>query len=216
MLSRLVAPGGTLVLGHADPLPREGFVREGANERFAWRRVHTPRGKAPGKRPLEPTQRVSEAPVDEVASSAPARPTIETARKLADEGSLDEATAVCEELLSDGGHDAESYALLGTLHHARGKTADAIRAWQRAVYLDPEHADALVQLGLALRARGDVMRASALLSRAARLNARGAIARTAGPETRAIPGGVRWHAEDRERSGRLALEASAPRARREP
>src|SRR5439155_8392172 len=38
---------------------------------------------------------------------------------------------------------------------------------------------------------------------------RAAIAKTAGPDDRVRPGSVRWHAEDRERSDGLALEASA-------
>lgn len=164
-LSRLVAPGGWLFLGHADALPPEGFVRA-APERFSWRRADAPDARD------ETSHRVPRVPPPEVARSEaappPAPPTIETARALADEGRLEQAVAVCEGLLARTGHDAESYALLGTLHQARGKADDAMRAWQRAVYLDPEHPEALLQLGLALRARGEGARAEALLARAAR------------------------------------------------
>jgi chemotaxis protein methyltransferase WspC len=101
------------------------------------------------------------------APLAPAAPlALEIARGLADRGALDEAHTHAERAVRDAvglRAGAEAYALLGTIESARGRPDDAVRAWQRAVYLDATHEAATVSLATALRARGDTARADALL-----------------------------------------------------
>jgi predicted Zn-dependent protease len=45
----------------------------------------------------------------------------------------DQAYAICQELMASFGDRAELYLLLGKLLAQRGKTRDAVEAWQKAV-----------------------------------------------------------------------------------
>ncbi len=166
VISRMVAPGGLLFLGHAEELP--GFERSGSASALAFRAASSVL-RAPRDALVE-AQRAY-VPPTAIVPAAPLASPLEVARALADRGSLDEAIAHAERAVRDavdlrGG--AEAYALLGTIESARGRAEDALRAWQRAVYLDASHEVAAVSLATALRARGETGRADALVEALAR------------------------------------------------
>jgi chemotaxis protein methyltransferase WspC len=77
------------------------------------------------------------------------------AKLAADHGRLDEASAVCREVLRRDPTNAEAYCLQGTIHQAGGNLAEAERCFARAAYLDPSHYQALVHLMLLAQGRGD-------------------------------------------------------------
>lgn len=91
------------------------------------------------------------------------------ARQLADQGRLDDAAAVCETCLRLRGPCADGYYLLGLIHDARQNAAAAIELYRKALYLNPNHLEALLQLALLLQQQGDAEQAHPLLRRADRL-----------------------------------------------
>jgi len=79
----------------------------------------------------------------------------EAARQSADRGFLEEATAQCLELLAKYPLRAEVFCLLGVVHQARGDGDQAETCFHKALYLDPQHYQALVHLELLARQRGE-------------------------------------------------------------
>jgi chemotaxis protein methyltransferase WspC len=54
---------------------------------------------------------------------------------------------------------------MGALHQARQEKAEAVRCFQRALYLEPEHRDALTHLMLQCQEQGDHEQAARLRRR---------------------------------------------------
>jgi chemotaxis protein methyltransferase WspC len=77
------------------------------------------------------------------------------ARQAADAGRLDEAAALCAALADQRPPRADVFCLLGVVRQAQGDFAEAERCFQRALYLDPQHGDALLHAALLARRRGD-------------------------------------------------------------
>ena len=172
-LGRLLRAGGALFLGPAEDLRESGFVRQGPAETFRFGREGARTTSAPDSASRSTETRLVVTPV---ARRAPAPPPtnaaksspLEEARALADRGDLEGAHLACTALLAASGHDAEVYALLGTIERGRGKPEAAFRAFQRALYLDPSHPVALISMALHWQEHGEIERAKALFARAAR------------------------------------------------
>jgi chemotaxis protein methyltransferase WspC len=98
----------------------------------------------------------------------PAENALTQARRLADAGRLDDALAECRGHLAEAGPSAEAYSLLGVIQQARGDGAAAADALRRALYLDPDHREALTHAMLLAAGRGDAGQAEALRERLAR------------------------------------------------
>ncbi|MGO4815378.1 tetratricopeptide repeat protein, partial [Cupriavidus sp. 2MCAB6] len=88
--------------------------------------------------------------------------------RLADRGDLAAAVAACLAHLEAQGPSAAAYCLLGVLHDATGRPADAREAYRRALYLDPAHQEALYHMAAILEAEGDGAAAARLRHRAQR------------------------------------------------
>lgn len=194
-IRRLLAPDGTLFVGHSEmiffcrngfePVPRpRAFAcrKEGAAARpGASAPTTTPGRAAPTVSPPPPGTpdvRASAAAFPRPRRQAPPRPpgppppakacpdAIEPIRSLADRGRLQDAEDACRAALKDGTASAGIYCLLGTICAAKGDLSDAETAFQRAVYLDPECYEALIQLSLILEGRGQADAAARLRERA--------------------------------------------------
>ncbi|WP_454712516.1 CheR family methyltransferase [Cupriavidus nantongensis] len=93
---------------------------------------------------------------------------------MADRGELDAATAACLALLdhaapdAGGGAMANAYCMLGVLHDAAGRVAQAHAAYRKALYLDPSHQESLYHLAALLDTGGDHDGATRLRQRAQR------------------------------------------------
>jgi chemotaxis protein methyltransferase WspC len=87
------------------------------------------------------------------------------ARQEADRGRLAEALASCQEQLAHFGPSADLYSLMGVVHQARREKEQAVHCYQRALYLEPEHAEALTHLILLSQERGDEAQAERLRRR---------------------------------------------------
>jgi chemotaxis protein methyltransferase WspC len=79
---------------------------------------------------------------------------------------------VCEKDLNERGPTAATFCLLGTIRRAAGEARAAEDCFQRALYLDPNNYEALVQLALSADQRGDQSAATQLRRRAERAAAR--------------------------------------------
>lgn len=110
-----------------------------------------------------------------IAPSAPAPPKpvpeslLIQARHLADRGQLKEAAQLCETYLSQHRTDANAYVLLGEILQSAGQSERAEQCWEKAVYLEPHHYEALMHLLLLKESQGDLTRASTLRQRLQRL-----------------------------------------------
>jgi chemotaxis protein methyltransferase WspC len=177
---RLLALDGRLCVtpAEADRLPPGRFVPDGPTEFGIYRRagvgsaIHRPLGatEAAASVPVSPG---TDAParsgsLKETARAAPPN-TLEAARIFADTGRLDEARAVCEALVRARATDADALALLGVVHLAAGRIDGALDALRKALYLAPDHVEAVSNMMALCARRGDTARAAALRRRLDRL-----------------------------------------------
>jgi chemotaxis protein methyltransferase WspC len=121
----------------------------------------------------EPTDRAVIAhragePGGEEASAPEEREELMLARaaELANHGRFDEAIAVCQRYLQRKGLSAAAYSLMGMICQAAGDRERAADCFQKAVYLDPGHDEALLALALLAERRGDYGAAASLRQRA--------------------------------------------------
>ena len=71
-------------------------------------------------------------------------------------------------LLQESGVSANGYALLGTIHLAEGHGDDAAEAFRRALYLDPDHGEAISHMIVISERKGNATQAAAFRRRLAR------------------------------------------------
>ncbi len=111
--------------------------------------VHRATRKRPAPRPAA-SPLVATCPVPEPL------PSLEQAQQLADRGDLDAAAAVCKRLLEGGARNPEIYALLGVISQSAGKVESAEEFFRKALYLAPDHYEALLHMSLLCERKGDV------------------------------------------------------------
>jgi chemotaxis protein methyltransferase WspC len=189
-IGRLLAPAGVLLVGPVElPLVLDyGFVTANIPKASACRkagqavrrprltrlstRLPMPSGPQPNGafQPQAPARSKLMCPPSD-RSSPLIQSDLETARRLADAGCLDEAAAICETHLRQSKVSAQAYYLLGLVRDARGD-ASAIDCYRKALYLEPTHYESLLQMALLLQKNGDPARARALRSRAQRVSAK--------------------------------------------
>jgi chemotaxis protein methyltransferase WspC len=180
-LDRLLAPGGTLFVGHAESLdamdPRFkveaadafAFKRRGRDDSVRAKIVippTTPSSKRmPRAGPVPPPPPTAPPP-------APEAPPLAKAVTLADEGKLEEALAICRARVGENDPDPEVYCLMGVIHHSREELTDAEKSFLKAVYLDKDHHASLVYLALIYQRLGNEAEAAAFKRRAERARSR--------------------------------------------
>jgi chemotaxis protein methyltransferase WspC len=91
------------------------------------------------------------------------------AQLLANKGDVDEALLICHRYLSLYGGNARVYFLMGMLQVAARRDEEATRYFQKAVYLDPNHYDGLVNLALLAARRGQTQEAERFWKRARKI-----------------------------------------------
>jgi chemotaxis protein methyltransferase WspC len=111
-------------------------------------------------------------PADEPALAVSPRSTnsdpLAAARELADAGKLEAAIAAYEHAALTH-TSADGFSLLGIIELARGRAEAAGRAFRKALYLEPDHPEALSHMILLCERRGESARADALRRRLARV-----------------------------------------------
>ena len=190
VLKRLTRDDGVLFIGPAEGslLARLGMRSIGAPQSFAFchsneplplahpeppenkppvRRQPTVPVPPPAARPFSPRP---QAPVAQKTVSIPddSKGLLEQIASLANEGKSSEARAVCEQFLQRHEPQAEVFYWLGLLSDVQGQTSQAQGFYRKALYLDPQHSEALAHLAALLASQGDAAGARRLHERAAR------------------------------------------------
>jgi chemotaxis protein methyltransferase WspC len=90
------------------------------------------------------------------------------ARILADRGDLERARRVAETVLSANRSDVATLELLGSVNLGLGRVGEAREWFRKAIYLDPNHEEALLQLAFICDQMGYPHQANRYRLRAAR------------------------------------------------
>jgi chemotaxis protein methyltransferase WspC len=189
VLKRLTHVDGVLFIGPAEGslLGRFGMRSIGIAQSFAFSRQHasqpvSPATVAPTPLPVrQPVRSVTPPPVRSrpFATVTPLPVVARTAHPdaaallaniaaLANEGKSAEARAACESYLRSHEPVAQVYYWLGLLSDVAGSALQAQGFYRKALYLEPQHPDALMHLAALLQSQGDTTGARRLQARAAR------------------------------------------------
>lgn len=95
--------------------------------------------------------------------------TLDGARRLADIGQLAEAERGAHRYTLEHGPHADAFFLLGLIADARGQADHAQDFYRKALYLDPDHYEALTHLAVLLDAAGDTAASKRMMNRAQRV-----------------------------------------------
>ncbi|MCJ8141847.1 tetratricopeptide repeat protein [Ancylobacter sp. A5.8] len=142
--------------------------------RAAPRTAETGARPTPSRRPFSPPRALpaaTNAATDERPTAA-AGDGLSAIRRAADAGRLAEARAAAQGHVEIHGPSGDAFYLLGLICDAENNLAEAAKHYRKALYLLPDHPDALAQLALLLRRQGDVAGARRLTERLNRLTER--------------------------------------------
>jgi chemotaxis protein methyltransferase WspC len=194
-LKRMTRDDGVLFIGPAEGslLGRMGMASIGVAQSFAFRHraepvaESTPAPVAPARseslainaRPTPPAAPRAKTSVRPFAASprTPASPAVDNSeattlldsvKRLANEGKSAQAKAACEQYLKRFEPVARVFYWQGLLAEVEGDAAGAQGFYRKALYLEPQHPEALAQLAALLAAQGDTAGARRLQERAAR------------------------------------------------
>ncbi|UAN04193.1 CheR family methyltransferase [Achromobacter mucicolens] len=137
----------------------------------AWTPPRRPVAQAPAPRLPVPHAAMADAPSAQGAGQA-AQASLREIAALADLGRVRDAMAQCQAHLDIHGASAEALHLQGLLLDAQGQSRQAQAAYRKALYLDPNHREALLHLAALVASDGDQEGARRLQARAARGEAR--------------------------------------------
>lgn len=196
VLKRLTRDDGILFIGPAEGslLTRMGMRSSGLPQTFAFCHYTLPAeviapviATRSGLVAPPATARSQPRPAPRTMTPAPVRPgtgapvtsttapgqddsamLLSTIASLANGGKSAEARAACERFLQRHEPVAQVFYWLGLLSEVEGKIAQAQGFYRKALYLDPQHPEALAQLAALLAAQGDIAGARRLNERAAR------------------------------------------------
>ncbi|MGF6112729.1 chemotaxis protein CheR [Pseudomonas sp. ADAK2] len=189
VLKRLTHVDGVLFIGPAEGslLGRLGMRSIGIAQSFAFSRQSAPEPEplpafVPTPLPVrQPVRSVTPPPVRSrpFASVVPLPATVKTANPdaaallaniaaLANEGKSAEARAACDSYLRSHEPVAQVFYWLGLLSDVAGRALEAQGFYRKALYLEPQHPDALMHLAALLQSQGDTAGARRLQDRAAR------------------------------------------------
>ncbi|WP_417693851.1 CheR family methyltransferase [Pseudomonas sp.] len=191
VLKRLTHQDGVLFIGPAEGslLGRLGMRSIGIAQSFAFSRQGAPQPQpvpalmstplpAPlplgqvAPRVIPPVVRprpfaASVAPITEPKNSD-ATTLLANIAALANAGKSAEARAACQQYLRSHAPAAQVFYWLGLLSDMAGSALEAQGFYRKALYLEPQHAEALVHLAALLASQGDAAGARRLQDRAAR------------------------------------------------
>jgi chemotaxis protein methyltransferase WspC len=187
VLKRLTHVDGVLFIGPAEGslLGRFGMRSIGIPQSFAFSRQSAQEPLAtfvPTPLPVQqPVPSVTPPPVRSrpfatvvsmppVATATPsdAATLLANIAALANEGKSAEARAACDSFLRSHEPVAQVFYWLGLLSDVAGSALEAQGFYRKALYLEPQHPDALMHLAALLQSQGDTAGARRLQARAAR------------------------------------------------
>jgi chemotaxis protein methyltransferase WspC len=198
LLKKLTREDGALFIGPAEGslLARMGMRPIGIPQSFAFVRDSAPPTPVPVPAPVTAASRPS-APVRAVPELAPRPAPLRTLRTsgpppralvksavptgnsdaagllariatLANGGNTAQARESCQQYLREHAPSAQVFYWLGLLSDVAGNAMEAQGFYRKALYLEPQHPEALAHLAMLLAAQGDAAGARRLQERAAR------------------------------------------------
>ena len=157
-LERLLKPGGLLFVGHAERpvFSRQRFdhvrhpgvfaCQKRVQQKQAVNKPSLPNPEMPQKNvPKLVVSMVPDTTVLQNAVTSPENP-LHAAQKLADQGDLHDALSLCQTYLTSHSDDSEAHFLAGVIYQALGKEESAIIYFNKTLYLNPMHLEALMYL----------------------------------------------------------------------
>ncbi|MDO9330641.1 MAG: CheR family methyltransferase [Pseudomonas sp.] len=185
VLKRLTHVDGVLFIGPAEGslLGRFGMRSIGIPQSFAFSRQSAPEPLpvfVPTPLPVrQPVRSVTPPPVRHrpfathtppvvTPKASDAAALLANIAALANEGKSAEARAACEGYLRSHEPVAQVFYWLGLLSDVAGRALEAQGFYRKALYLEPQHPDALMHLAALLQSQGDTAGAKRLQDRAAR------------------------------------------------
>ncbi|MBX9410055.1 chemotaxis protein CheR [Pseudomonas baetica] len=190
VLKRLTHVDGVLFIGPAEGslLGRLGMRSIGIPQSFAFSRHSEPAPEPlpipkpiplPVSQPLRttpptpsvrnrPFTAVTALPITRKSANPDAATLLAHIAALANEGKSAEARAACEQYLLSHEPVAQVFYWLGLLSDVAGSALEAQGFYRKALYLEPQHPEALMHLAALLQAQGDSAGARRLQERAAR------------------------------------------------
>ncbi|WP_395608905.1 CheR family methyltransferase [Pseudomonas sp. B22129] len=186
VLKGLTHVDGVLFIGPAEGslLGRHGMRSIGVPQSFAFSRHVEPFTPQPAFVPMPaPLPQRSAAPIPPKprpfsttraqvvpikAAQSDAGDLLSRIATLANEGKSAEARAACEQYLSNHPPAAQVFYWLGLLSDVAGSALEAQGYYRKALYLEPQHPQALMHLAALLESQGDSAGARRLQARAAR------------------------------------------------
>ncbi|ROO05046.1 chemotaxis protein CheR [Pseudomonas fluorescens] len=189
VLKRLTHFDGVLFIGPAEGslLGRLGMRSIGIPQSFAFSRHSDPhpeplptpkpivlpisqplRSTPPAPVRTRPFAAVTPLPIASKSANPDAATLLANIAALANEGKSAEARAACEQYLRSHEPVAQVFYWLGLLSDVAGLTLEAQGFYRKALYLEPQHPEALMHLAALLQAQGDTAGARRLQERAAR------------------------------------------------
>ncbi len=186
VLKGLTHVDGVLFIGPAEGslLGRHGMRSIGVPQSFAFSRQGSPQKPEPVYVPVSmppPVRTAASVPVKPrpfstvsaqvlpiKAPSSDAETLLSRIATLANEGKSAEARAACEQYLNSHPPSAQVFYWLGLLSDVAGSALEAQGFYRKALYLEPQHPQALMHLAALLESQGDSAGARRLQARAAR------------------------------------------------
>lgn len=190
VLKNLTHADGVLFIGPAEGslLARLGMRPVGIAQSFAYvrqvaeaRPAPRPAAQVAAPRAAPPRQAAVAAPPPgrrriPAPASGPAQPArneqpgelLAQIAVLANAGNSEQARAACQRYLKQFEPSAQVFYWLGLLSDTAGDSSDAVNQYRKALYLEPQHPEALAHLAALLASRGDTAGARRLQERAAR------------------------------------------------
>lgn len=187
LLKRQLQPEGVLFIGPAEAslATQNGMQALGRQQTFAFRFAASdaarPLNLKPLSRPLPPmprqpapapapAPRLRSAPIVAAPAAAPVaqstRSLWDSVAELANAGHCEQARSLCEQHLHTEGPSAQAFYWLGLLSDVQQHSDQACGYYRKAIYLDPQHREALTHLAAHLENQGDQSGAQRLYRRA--------------------------------------------------
>lgn len=183
-ISQSLKDNGLLLIGHAESsiIPRQYYQPCTTEHAFGFikrkiRKSTTLKGRATKKIIRPAYSKIRNAISRPYKKKSPDKTAIQThpddnfdhqdyqaASELADKGELNKALKLTL-LLCNKTKSADNYSLLGIIYSAQNQSADAEQAFRKALYLDPDHYEALIHLSLLLDKKGETHTSSLLKKR---------------------------------------------------
>ena len=119
-----------------------------------------------------PPSRPDSQPPAVIERRKPHNPTmqqLDRARELADQGNLNEALHLCDAVLAENAAHVQAHFLMGLVYQALKDENRAEKSFNKTIYLDPDHHEALYYLVLMMEERGQPEKAKQLRQRIHRI-----------------------------------------------